>query len=557
MMSYLQPMIMWAPDPKTDREKAAVAGHKKADTIAVFQKPGEAKSIPYIDQHHLGQPDWQRWFLDWVKEYIQGYGSDAVYHDQSYHCPVDSRGLAVGGKTTTQGMADYFYKAQTESPNSLHGTEHMTEVNNVGASLGIGSGILWGTAESMRKQRIDHPSPICNALHGPNGAIFAFPHYSQITSHMLERIHWGMNISEGRGELAYAALQSGEAARTQGLVNERWMDVVRSRSFVHKGLRAVFPEDWDCNVLSYFKGAKGEDVRYVRTAWGSAFVEIANGKTNVLYGRIHGTPYAQVEGGIYGWPFYNAKGPAGLSPNRYYVLDPNLKRPVAYFSSCNQFSPSLYEGYVDEGFVTDAFTYIKIKPREDILNIITYDAVILNASEAPKAVFVNGAAAKANPLTNGQWKIDFQLDRPISIVAILKDGAMDVTGAVSNAVARTVGKDWLMDEHTPMRGLGQTGGDADCVAHLALRAPADQGEGAWTLDVSARLNISRIEFNGQPQPVTAAPGANHRSQAPLSLPMKPGEQGVLTLYSGGHQSVTGKWLPNRAPPGSTNAPAGK
>jgi hypothetical protein len=556
MMSYLQPMIMWAPSPKDDREKAAVEGHKKADTITVFQKPG-ATSIPYVDQHHLGQPEWQRWFLDWVKEYIQDYGSDAIYHDQSYHCPVDSRGLAVGGKTSTQGMADYFYKAQTENPNSIHGTEHMTEVNNVGASLGIGSGILWGTAESMRRQRIDHPSPICNALHWPNGAIFAFPHYSQITSHQLQRIHWGMNISEGRGEIAYAALQSSEALRTQGLVNERWMDVVRSLTFVHKGLRAIFPEDWDQGVLSYFKGAKGEDFRYIKTAWGSAFVELADGKVGMLYGRIHGTPYAQVEGGIFGWPFYNARGPAGLNPNRYYVVNPSLKRPAAYFSSNNQFSPSLYEGYVDEGFANEEFACIKIKPREDILNIITYDSVILNAPAEPKAVFVNGAVVKPAAVTNGQWKIDFQLDRPISIVAILKDGATSVAEAGSNAVSRVVAHDWAIDQYWPARGLGKTGGDSDCVAHLVLRAPADQGEGTWALNVSARLNISRVELNGMPVPSGIGAGANYSAQTAVKIAMKPGDQGLLTVYSGGQQSVTGKWEPKTPPAASTNAPEAK
>ena len=62
-----------------------------------------------------------------------------MYHDQSYHCPIDRRGPIekLGNMTSVQGMADYFYKAQTENPDSVHGTEHMTEVNNVGASLGI------------------------------------------------------------------------------------------------------------------------------------------------------------------------------------------------------------------------------------------------------------------------------------------------------------------------------------------------------------------------------------------------------------------------------------
>ena len=75
-------------------------------------------------------------------------------------------------------MADYFYKAATQNTNSIHGTEHMTEANDVGASLGIGSGVLWGTAPNMRKQRLQHPSPVSNSLHYPNGTLWAFPHYS-------------------------------------------------------------------------------------------------------------------------------------------------------------------------------------------------------------------------------------------------------------------------------------------------------------------------------------------------------------------------------------------
>ena len=88
--------------------------------------------------------------------------------------------------TSVQGMADYFYKAATENPNSIHGTEHMTEVNNVGASLGLGCGILGGTPGyetknrigppgSMNWQRIKRASPVSNALHSPNGAFLPFP----------------------------------------------------------------------------------------------------------------------------------------------------------------------------------------------------------------------------------------------------------------------------------------------------------------------------------------------------------------------------------------------
>src|SRR6185295_11005389 len=160
LMAYLQPMIMWG-TPSSDDAAAqqVIALHNQADTRSQFQK--ELKPQPFTDQHNLGDPAWQKWCLDWVQKYIQE-GADGVYHDQSYPCPIDARGQ-INGMTSIGGMADYFFKAATQNPNSIHGTEHMQEANGVGTSLGIGSGVLWGTAPVMRRQRIDHGSPVSNA----------------------------------------------------------------------------------------------------------------------------------------------------------------------------------------------------------------------------------------------------------------------------------------------------------------------------------------------------------------------------------------------------------
>ncbi len=141
LMAYLQPMIMWSPDARTDREKDALKFHELATPRGAFGGGGD---------HHLGEPHWQRWFLDWVKQYIDVGGADGVYHDETYSCPIDARGLAVNGMTCPQGMADYFRKAQTENPNSIHGTEHLMEANVVGATFGIGSGVHWGTGAGRR-----------------------------------------------------------------------------------------------------------------------------------------------------------------------------------------------------------------------------------------------------------------------------------------------------------------------------------------------------------------------------------------------------------------------
>ena len=385
LMVYLQPMIMWGPNPKTDRERQAVAFSAVANTRSPFRADLDTVDLQH-DQHNLGCPQWQRWFLDWVKEYIQGYGADGIYHDQSYCCPIDVRGAtAPGGMTSPQGMADYFYKAATENPGSIHGTEHMTEVNNVGASMGLGCGIIWGTpgyqgrigpAGSMNRQRIKNASPVSNALHSPNGAIFGFPHQSNYSERGAVAFHHGMDQMERRGDLPaiplgfYGFFMNG--VPYDQCANEVWLDRQRALAFVHNGLRPAFPENWERNVLTYFKGAKGEDFRYEQMPWGTAFVQYAGGQRKLHYGRINGVSRAAVEGAILGWPCYDEHGLAGLNPDESatYCLDPAGRRPPAWFSLPAD------DVYVADGFANEDLAYFQLQP-------------VPGRAAATKSVFLN------------------------------------------------------------------------------------------------------------------------------------------------------------------------
>ncbi len=335
VMVYLQPMIMWTPNPKTEREHQGLDYSNLANTRVPFLESHDTTDAQ--SQHNLGQAQWQRWFLDWVKEYIQDYGADGIYNDQSYLCPIDVRGLAVSGMTSTQGMADYFYKEATENPNAIQGTEHMNEINNVGASLGLGCGIIWGTPGyqdhigppgSMNWQRIERASPVSNALHYPNGAIFGFPHQSMYPEKNAMRFNQGMDQMERRGDLPSIALGSYgslmQAAPFAQWANEAWLDRQRAVLFVSHGLRADFPEDWQRNVLSYFRGDRGEDFRYEQMPWGSEFVQYHGGVTQLHYARITGVTHAAVAGGIVAWPCYDAEGPTGLDPSLTYIVQPCL-----------------------------------------------------------------------------------------------------------------------------------------------------------------------------------------------------------------------------------------
>ncbi|MGA2067385.1 MAG: DUF6259 domain-containing protein, partial [Thermoguttaceae bacterium] len=410
LMVYLQPMIMWGPDPKTERQRQAVAFSAVANTRSPFRANSDAVDLKH-DQHNLGSPQWQRWFLDWVKEYIQGYGADGIYHDQSYCCPIDARGAAApGGMTSTQGMADYFYKAATENPGSIHGTEHMTEVNNVGASLGLGCGIIWGTpgyqghigpAGSMNRQRIKKASPVSNALHSPNGAIFGFPHQSNYSERGAVAFHHGMDQMERRGDLPAIPLGCywffmGGVPYDQ-CANEVWLDRQRALAFVHHGLRPVFPENWERNVLTYFKGANGEDFRYEQMPWGTAFVQYAGGRRNLQYGRINGVSRAAVQGAVLGWPCYDEHGLAGLNPDESatYCLDPAGQRPPAWLSLPAD------DVYVADGFANEDLAYFQLQPVPGCAAATR--AVYLNAPSGPAAVWVDGRAIKPAAAGGNRW----------------------------------------------------------------------------------------------------------------------------------------------------------
>jgi hypothetical protein len=570
LMAYLQPMIMWGSPPSEPEFRKIYDIHLAANTRSVFQKKPDTV-ISYVDQHHLGHPEWQAWFLGCVKEYIQGCGADGVYHDQSYLCPIDRRGLAVGGKTSPQGMADYFYKAATENPGSIHGTEHMTEVNNVGASLGIGSGILWGSPHAMRHQRIRKASPVSNALHWPNGAIWAFPHYSDFPPGGATRFHWGMDLMEKRGDLAANYLQNptlytGGAAPFDKWRNELWLDRLRAVLFARHGLRAAFPEDWDRGVLTYFKAADGQEFRYERRPWGSAFVQGTGSAATMQYGRIRGVTHADTRGGIAGWAFHNEKGPAGLHPDRAYCLDPAAPFPAVTFAPGNWQSPDdLFESYVSEGFANERMAFLRVKAIESVGQIIHYDTIALHAPKEPQRIVVNGRAVVPTQCrgrgTTGRWKDQDQwnlsLKLPASVAVLVDDPAPGFDKLASNALVRVVEPEMNTDLFDPawLSGLlKQTATPSGGVSissqvlpenllsarkvqmHVPFAPPADAKSGTLRLTLPQGAP-SEVAVDGVDRPV--APGARPWV---FEHPMKAGEAVILSITTPAGAPCTFEWV---------------
>ena len=555
VFAYLQPMIMWAPDPKTERERKAVEFSARALSCTPFLADNKT-SVRMHDYHHLGQPDWQRWFLDWVKEYCQDYGFDGVYHDSTYHCSLDVRGLAVGGLTAPQGMAEYFFKAATESPGTLHATEHLNEVNSVGASLGLGCGIIWGVPSykggpgpvgSMNWQRIFRASPVSNALPGPQAAIVGFPHLSNFTERGPGPFHDGMDQMERRGDLAAIPLGRhdfvADPVAFNHAVNDIWLDRHRALMFVQHGLRAVFPEAWEREVFSYFRGADGAEFRYEARPWGSVFLETKAGQPTLHYGRVKGVTHAAVAAGIFGWPGYDEAGPAGLDPAMTYCVDPAIQRPPGVFQ------PRAETVCITEAFANDTFAFLQLRPLSAEGG--STPGLRLRAATAPKTLWVDGEVVSPQPAGPQLWDVPARANS--FVVAIFRElplGGFDpaVNGGVSRMIQSTSRRDLLQPAAFQAAMVAQAGGvkinpagqliynrlRGESQALLPLRAPTGSGPQTLRLTFTATA-APATAWNGKPLTWTSKPGTGKLAAHTTELTANAGDAGLLSfnLSAGG------------------------
>ena len=497
--------------------------------------------------------------LDWVKEYIRDYGTDGIYHDQSYFAPIDNRGL-VNGMTSPQGYADYFYKAQAENPDSIHATEHLTEINISGASIGLGSGIHWGTPGynvnnqigpqgSMGWQRIKKASAICNALHYPNGCLVAFPHMSSF-GHGRARFHHGMDQVERRGDFPGYNVWPffGFLIPVDLWANEQRLDYLRNWLFVKHTLRATVPDNWERGVLTYFKGAAGEDFRYEEQPWGTAFVQVQDGKRIVHYARIQEVTRAPGAGTILGWPCYDAEGPAGLDPSIVYVVEGALPRPAAWFTLPTDAAATVRDGYANE-----TLAWLELTPGKD--EKVKDVELLLTAGREPVAVWVDGQRVK--PKMDKMWRIPARTDSVV--VALLAEPAAGFDALAGNQpLTRIVAEEIRRDLFKPAafsKDISQKDGKLTIgqervkhpynvigwlpqyQTHIPVKAPAD-----------GVLHIGPAQLGkpfDQKVPAFLAVRVNGKEITPgengIDLPMKAGEVAVLRVAASADVTCAVEW----------------
>jgi len=461
-MAYLQPMIMWGPfrpeNERSEREKQALSLHKEANTHSVFQKDPKTV-VPNVDTHHLGHPGWQRWMLDWVKEYCQQYGAQGIYHDSAYEFPIDRRGLAVNGMTTPEGVADYFYRAATENPGTFHSTEQATEATTVAIDNGIANGYDWGTAPYMRLTRGLDSSPITAALMSPYTVEWSF-------QRLRGDSVW--DLRDRRMQEAHAHIAGAidgpfdyqhDARWYPFLANTAWHDRTRDVAFLQHGLRPYFPEDYDRQVLSYYHGDDNTEFRFERTPWGTQFVQIGkDGARTFVFGIASDVQAAPVtNAGIVGWVVYNnddpnhtwnRTGPAGLHPERYYVLDPSVKRPPVYFSSTQGYGPSFYESYVEDSGFNDYFAFLKLRTIGKLRKVTGSEQVTLHSPAPPKAICVNGKKTEFQRQGNTD-AYAFGVSIPADICVLLKDPPSEPAKLHEAALLRVTETETPVDYYRP------------------------------------------------------------------------------------------------------------
>ena len=179
-------------------------------------------------------------------------------------------------------------------------------------------------------------------------------------------------------------------------LNELKIDRVRATTFVWEGLRPYFPEDWAKDAVSYFRSSDGKAYRYVDTPSGTQFVRGTGDNTEMVYGRVTGVYSANTKGNISNWAFYNGDGPAGLNPDRYYPVWPDVKRPAVHLGGI------FTDAFVNASFVNDTFLVAEFAPYEPMHNIRPNFGVQLYAPAEPALVKVNGRAAKLRQIPDTQ-----------------------------------------------------------------------------------------------------------------------------------------------------------
>jgi hypothetical protein len=333
-------------------------------------------------------------------------------------------------------------------------------------------------------------------------------------------------------------------------------------------------------VLSYYRGAKGEDFRYVKKSWGTAFVQVAEGRETTIFARAHGGASVPCEAGaISEWPLCSARTPydepsqCGLDPEEYYVLKPGVTPPAFRFELKGDLALGLLDRCVQEGFSAAGLICMDLA----VLKCLKSNGSMTvsgSFTEPPAAVFIDG---QASPLGEGAARSQSGFGavgqryfcalarEPVTDLGLLAETLVARGGAACGTEATTAA---VREYQAAMKKNPNAGKQVVWRGHevaftelyLPVRVPEDMPKGSQILVVYEALELHpsqlpafrKVSFRKNYVPVdawcvSASEVKNPEREFKLAcrLPVKAGEVLLVSLHGvsgGGSQSVHCDWV---------------
>jgi hypothetical protein len=250
-------------------------------------------------RRYFGYRIWQRMHPELCRELVDTYGVSGIYEDCSWVVGRHKLG-APDGENWYQGsvrMRRYFDKLM---PDVAVMGERNNEVTFRGQKFAL-SITQWG----------GHAHPINAYIFGP---------FLRMWNLQLQPS--GFDADDIRGWMT-----PWPTAYEENPMQERRMLRKRGIVFAEEQLRSYWPEEWEPEVMHYFKREDGEEYRFVRRN-GTRFVKITPVGEELIYWRLHGVSEAEVgEFGVQGWLGYDGDHIVGLNPRAVYITLERVERP--------------------------------------------------------------------------------------------------------------------------------------------------------------------------------------------------------------------------------------
>jgi hypothetical protein len=194
-------------------------------------------------------------------------------------------------------------------------------------------------------------------------------------------------------------------------LQDNYMIIQRALIFAREQLRSHWPDQWDPNVLHYFKGKDGTEYRFVKDR-GTRFIRLTGGQPETIYWRAHGTTEIDAAGaGVHDWVGYDGSKIIGLNPHvPAYVVAAGLARPPVVISS-------VPEGYaINRSVVRDGYWLAGLDLIENLKTRPLPDAKQSTGERSVKTIRVRAGqpvqflgVESAKQLSDGEYEVQVAL----------------------------------------------------------------------------------------------------------------------------------------------------